>query len=308
MNRRFLGKDIGAIVKNISHLIASKIGLATQKMGSSLQKPSPVDKKLQIPIVIFQPGKVGSITVQKSLETAFAGKGIETPIFHAHYLKDIDERIRFISSLRADPSKSLEKLRASQELYQKIIADASQPWNIVSLVRDPLAIMVSSLFQNLHEYLPDWQERSAQNRLDLSEIKDILLSGAEFKFSRFDSWFDQQIKGIWQLDIFATPFEHAKGFEIYQKGPHRLIVIRLEDLNRVGVTAFQEFIGLDNFQIINSNVASDKPYSQIYEQFKKTVALPVSYVDSAYQTRYAEHFYTPDEIQKFRQKWLSIAD
>jgi hypothetical protein len=84
------------------------------------------------------------------------------------------------------------------------------------------------------------------------------------------------------------------------------MIIRLEDLNRVSEAAFHEYLGLNDFTIVNTNVGREKPYHQLYEQFKQ-LPIPSSYLDGAYSTRYAAHFYTESEIRTFRNRWLHTA-
>ena len=80
------------------------------------------------------------------------------------------------------------------------------------------------------------------------------------------------------------------------------MIIRMEDLNRVAENAFREFMGMESFSIISTNVGKEKPYRKLYEQFKK-LPLPASYLDKEYSSRYARHFYTEDEIAAFRKHW-----
>ncbi|MCG6535560.1 MAG: hypothetical protein L7F78_12915 [Syntrophales bacterium LBB04] len=65
-------------------------------------------------------------------------------------------------------------------------------------------------------------------------------------------------------------------------------------------------MGFKNFQLKNGNTSDEKPYRELYNQFK-SFPLPVEFVEAAYSTRLARHFYTELEIQGFRRRWLNPA-
>jgi hypothetical protein len=72
---------------------------------------------------------------------------------------------------------------------------------------------------------------------------------------------------------------------------------------RCAQEAFRAFIGVNNIQIIDANVSSDKEYHMVYRQFQEDIRLPGDYLAKMYESKYARHFYTQDEIQSFKAKW-----
>ncbi|NOH04658.1 MAG: hypothetical protein HND47_23155 [Chloroflexi bacterium] len=252
------------------------------------------------PIIIFQPGKVGSTSIHTSLERNYQRSGLFVPIYHAHILENIDQQIEFVSRVRTSASNTVKKLLKGKDLRRQIDEHPEISWNVISLVRDPVAQKVSALFQLIDEYIPDWRQRTSSDLI--MNMQKILVGQEEFEPERLDSWFDKQIKPIWGIDVLAIPFSSEKGYHIYRDKNLNLIIIRLEDLNRVAKRAFQEFLGFREFEIISTNVGAEKPYHSLYEQFKK-IPIPVSYLEKAYSTKYVQHFYTDDEIAKFRSRW-----
>ena len=264
--------------------------------------PVNLDPRSLLPIIVFQPGKVGSSSVHASLLRKHAELGVSVPIYHAHVLENIDKRIEYITRYRKAPAASLRKLEESRRLVERIRLDPSQGWNVINLVRDPVALKVSALFQVLHEYLPDWESRWQKGELSLDELDEILFHRQELGTGGLESWYDGQIKSLWGIDVFAETFSREQGFQIYHRGNINLMIIRLEDLNRVAASAFNEFLGLPGFQIVNANVGEDKPYAQLYEKYKQR-PLPAEFVDAVYATRFARHFYSAEELQGFARKW-----
>ena len=118
-----------------------------------------------------------------------------------------------------------------------------------------------------------------------------------------NQWFDNQLKPIWGIDIYSSPFSKEKGYQIYRQTPKvNLMIIRLEDLNTVAKDAFYDFLGIRDFTIIKTNIGAEKAYSDLYKKFK-SLPLPLNAVNEAYNSRYAYHFYTDQEINAFRNKW-----
>ncbi len=262
------------------------------------------DHRLSVPIVIFQSGKVGSMSLLASLEKKYKEIGIDTPVYHAHILENIDQRIEFVTQSRVNPANTIKKLMESKEIRDRMDSHPEKKWNIINLVRDPVALKVSALFQLIDEYFPDWQKRFETGDLSLADMQRTLLEKQEFQPDHLDDWFDNQLKPVCRIDIFTVPFSKENGYQIYQSNPRiNLMIIRLEDLEIVAEKSFREFIGFDDFSITRTNIGDEKPYHKIYEQFKKT-PLPVDYLDRAYKTRYAQYFYTEQEIESFRNHWL----
>ncbi len=322
--KKLFHKDIIAIIQNVIQLILNWIKYTpvailntifarekiyfqdkTMKIEGAITKKIFADR-LQTPIIIYQPGKVGSITVHQSLKVAFEKRGLTTPIHHAHNLNDIEFIEESVKQTRKSPEPTLKKLAESKVLRQEIDANPSQKWNIISLVRDPVALRVSTMFQILDEYIPDWPELRKENKLSIADLQQLLLTSKEFNPIRLSEWFDKQVKNVFGFDVFATPFDIDRGYKIYQPETSRFsfMIVRLEDLDRIGPQAFNKFLKIRRFQIINQNIGEQKPYSKLYKEFK-SVPLPVEYLDIAYNTPYAQHFYTAQEIETFRNRWLN---
>ena len=246
---------------------------------------------------------MGSTSVHVSLEKKFKDIGISSQIHHAHILVNIDQRIEFISKVRADPANTINKLLESKDLKNQIDSYPEKTWNIISLVRDPVAQKVSALFQLIDEYFPDWQEQFKSGALSLKDMQKVLIEKEEFDVAKIDVWFDNQLRPLCNLDVFHVPFPKERGFQIYKPTPRmNLMIIRLEDLNRVAGQAFKEFINIKDFSIVSTNVSEEKPYHHLYKQFK-SLPIPSTYLDDAYNTRYARHFYSENEIKSFRDRW-----
>jgi hypothetical protein len=262
-----------------------------------------LDERISTPIIIFQPGKVGSLSVHHSLQLAFQRLKVSTPIYHAHALNNLNERENFVRETRKNPDASIQLIQEWKELRKNIDDTPSQKWNIINLVREPVAMKVSALFHLLDQHIPDWQKRHQNGKLPMAEIEELFYSKQEFGFKGLDQWYNNQIKALWDIDIFSTDFPREKGYEIYKSEQITLLIIRLEDLNQIAQKAFHDFMGLEEFTLSNVNVGEEKSYAELYKEFK-SFPLPKQYVEDAYQTRYARHFYSQKELEAFQQRWL----
>lgn len=258
------------------------------------------------PIIVHQMGKVGSRTVRLSLRKTYDALGIPVPIYHTHALMGFEEARKIIlqEESQQDPASSLAALEYGEGVRKLINENPSQHWNIVSLVRDPIARNISSFFHNLQEFIPNWQMRYADDTLSVDEVRALFLRNS-LQFDKMDYWFEGQMKGIpaFGIDVYATPFPHDIGYKIYRgTSQASLLLIRLENLEDCAESAMQEFLGLENFVIQKTNTADEKDFATLYRAFKK-LTLPVEYVERVYQTELARHFYSEMELAAFTKKW-----
>ena len=116
-------------------------------------------------------------------------------------------------------------------------------------------------------------------------------------------FFDRELKGVFNVDVFASEFPKSKGYEIYKSEIADVVLIRLENLNECAQEAFKSFLGIDNFVLHNANIGAEKVYATIYKIFKETISLPDTYLDKFYNSKFMKHFYSSEEIAEFQAKW-----
>ena len=270
---------------------------------SQLTRRNPLQARID-PIIIFQPGKVGSSTILASLTRSLRWVATETAIYHAHHLNHLEQMEADVKAKFPNPQQSLDKLAIDKELRRKIDEQPNQRWNVISLTRDPVARTISTVFEMIDVIFPGWRAKYKAGEWDLYEMQDIIVKRYVSGPGPGD-WYDTQMKPVFDIDVYAQPFPHHQGYEIYHgKNNSRLLMLRLEDLNRVGQKVFSDFLNLKQFRLVEANVGEQKEYSDLYREFKK-LPLPASYLEKMYSSRHARHFYTDDEIHGFYQKWLA---
>ena len=288
------------------------------------------------PLLVYQMGKVGSKSVMRTLRSLNAGetRKLDMPVYHVHFLTQslIDEyEAKRKIFLGTEKQGRLEHIWLYEYLRQQIdqrpwsaAGERTVPthlrWKVVTLTRETVGRNVSNFFELVEvEPLeggtaPRYRVRSDPDFYDLDIVVDTgdlseLLQVFIDKPNHDEplTFFDQEIKGVLGLDVYATPFPTSQGYTIYETEWADILLIRVEDLNTCAPAAFQEFLGLDSFDLINENVGSEKPYASLYKQFREARLLPESYLDRMYSTQYMKHFYTDQEIAGFRSRWVPAA-
>jgi len=113
------------------------------------------------------------------------------------------------------------------------------------------------------------------------------------------------LKKVFGIDIYSVNFPKKKGYQIYKtKNKLEILLIRLENLTQYAPVAFKEFLNVDEFTLENSNVSETKFYYPIYRKFISEKFLSQVYVEKLYNSKYARHFYTEEELENFKRKWL----
>jgi lipopolysaccharide biosynthesis protein len=255
------------------------------------------------PIIVYQMGKVGSMSVVDSLQKTFKNLSLDIPVYHRHLLNNLAEIEQAIIKDRPNPDETLREIRQGKELRNFIEKHPEQKWNLISLVRDPVARNVATFFQNLPEIVPNWKMEFKTGNLDIGELQKTFLNMNTIHGAP-DAWFDTQLKPVFWIDIFSSPFPVESGYKIY-RGSSRanLLIVRLEDLDRVAQHAIYDFLGFEGFKIGHVNTTDTKEYAEIYQAFKE-LPLPHDYVERMYNTRFAQHFYSREELENFAKRWI----
>ena len=270
------------------------------------------------PILILQMGKVGSKSVQAGLKAKVPGR----QIYHAHFLsreRTARTEIQRRKFFRTERHSYLMRPWLNQFLLRTYQENRDErTWNIITLTREPVGRNISAFFENL-DVVPRDTTGEFEISSDYYGIDPTIVSVndssklAELFFSRatHDSplrFFDREIKDIFGIDVIGSGFSIKKGYEIYSVGRVRLLVLKLEDLERCAGTAFSEFLGIDDFHSINQNIGAEKVYAPLYRAFKNDVIIDADYVDNLLGSDYMRTFYSEEEIRVARSMWLRDSD
>ena len=252
------------------------------------------------PLIVYQMGKVGS----EALEASLLECGIERPIYRVHAMVP-DNIVRGFRGMSTTPREYYKRSRTDfygYHLGREIARDLHRrQWQVITMVRDPVAQNVSSFFQILDMLVPDYQERLARDAISIEELTAVFVRNYP-PDSIFIRWFEAELGRTFEIDVYAHPFPWEQGFQRITEPHVDLLIVRLEDFERIGVKAVSDFLGIPQFSLVRKNVGSDKAYNALYERFKAEAVLPSSYVEGVYASRYARHFYSDEERARFRSR------
>jgi hypothetical protein len=262
----------------------------------------PVEHNASGPIVVYQMGKVGSWSIEASLRRL----DLSVPVYHCHVLERLDAidaaLRRILPNPHEEPGGSIDEIARARGIRAKFMADADRPWTFISMVRDPVARNLSAFFQSVTERIPDFYQRLNADDLPTAFVAEHFLKD-EVTHNVPIVWFDQQLKPLLDIDVFATPFPHAQGFQIYAGRRARLLIMRLESFPDCVGPAMRQFLGISCFVLASANTAEDKAYADVYRRVRREIALPDHYLERMYESKLARHFYTDEERAQFRRTW-----
>lgn len=110
------------------------------------------------------------------------------------------------------------------------------------------------------------------------------------------------------LDLSQYPFDKEKGYTIIQEGNVEVFVYQLEKMNQI-VKEASQFVGGKPFHSwVKGNEASSKWIHTSYKEAQKKLRISQEYFDRSYNCPWLSHFYSPEDIEKFKGKWRSHID
>ena len=275
------------------------------------------------PVLIYQMGKVGSSSIRNSLfrcqhpNTRLVLMSHEyfpvrnrdpdritiEPEYQDMLLREIahEQQIYQQFSLRKRLGRRFREKFYAERIYNSYIR-SQRPVRAITLVREPIANNISMFFQLLGRYIGKDAERQDY---DIDELIDIFV--ANYMHSRPLTWLDAEIKTNFGIDVYQSPFPVNQGYTIITQGRISLLVLRCELDDRTKAQAIADFLDIDDFKIIRSNVASEKSYARQYAEFKQRIRIPAALLDQMYNSRFSRHFYSMKEREELRARWSGFS-
>ena len=250
------------------------------------------------PIIVFTMGKVGSKSIAESIHAILP----KVPVYHVHYITQ--EGLAFHKHVSLSPHRlQLGRPHWTGHYLRKEINKNHHIWNVITLVRDPIARNISAFFYDIKRWIPNFDDSYVDSTEKIDMIKNVFLE--EFPSEIPLTWLDQELKDIFGVDVYNSQFPLSIGYQLYSGVHANLLLIRLEDLNNVIDEAMKKYLNIDDFKLLKANIASESRYSGVYRKFLSQVSLPEDYVTKMYSSRFAKHFYSINELEGFRTKWLN---
>lgn len=249
-------------------------------------------------ILIFQPGKVGSMSIHSTLKKY----GILS--YHCHMLNN----------------RIMNKDKEYQELLHIL---KNRKIKIITGVREPIARAFSSFVHCLGQYYGWLVNDELSNDLCesfISYLKEYVCNDNEYKKEapKFNgneycalgnqmgnefAWFDKEMKEVFGVDVFKYYFDYKAGYSIIKQGNIEIFLYKLEKLKDIQ-KEIGEFVEIPDFKLDSDNIGSNKITRNLDKQLKHEVCIPNECLNYYYKDNIKySHFYSNDETKEFMKKW-----
>ncbi len=243
----------------------------------------------QIPIIIYQMGKVGSSSLVRSLHAC----GMKN-VYHVHRMNPNN-----ISKTTKEHHRTrhLYHEKVGAYLYRTILQQ-HRPVKIITPVREPVGRNISAFFENFR-YLSRNQHTPIPHTP--AALLDLFLH--HYPHNVPLTWFDDEMNQTLAVDVYAHPFPTEQGHMTIRQDPCDILILKVELADDSKAAAIARFLDLPAFQMKQANVGNTKDYASMYRDFLRCNRLPDRYIETMYQATYTRHFYGADEIARLREKW-----
>ena len=248
------------------------------------------------PILVYQMGKVGSSTVFASLKEA----GVRNSILQLHFLSGDLRRLRK-AHIRVGIDPPPYHIFLGEAVRRELLTRPGFPCKVISLVRDPIARVVSDLFQN-PEFAAE-RLKTVDNTVDGKKAQSFLKQ--EFMkpdiFKYLNEWFDRELKEVFGIDVYSEPFSVDSGFVVYRRKNVEALIIRTESLSEEGPEAISEFLKLDGPLVLKQiNVREVSEEAAVYKRVLEEFRLNRATCREIYaNNKSVKHFYSKSMIEEF---------
>ena len=240
-------------------------------------------------VLIHSIGKVGSSTLQESL------KKHRRLVIHTHFFnkENISYWKRYyIKSPRRAAPMHIYRGQAIAGILDKTKKDI----RIITPFREPVSREFSSLFQDNRVY-PELLG-------DVDQAMGVLrkIGGRLAKELPEERWINRELKQTLGFDIYKENFPCSKGFITLEKDNKKILVFRLENLESLFPSVFDDFLHSYAGRLINVNVGAQKAYSKRYKAIREKKMLSENDILAIQNQQFWRWMY-PDFDTKLKARW-----
>ena len=275
--------------------------------------------------LIYQMGKVASQSIEATLRKRSDLRG--HTFLRPHFISD--DEIKFYQEWHKNnpnippyQQKSIQHQLNVALDARKILANPERT-KIITGVREPCSHQIAGFFQNLRSHLGErWRPMKPGEKIQ-DDVMEAIYDWWEEKVNNWKpesqgidarrgfmnqapSFFDKEFKQATEFDVYEHPFDHNKGYSILRLARTDLLIYKLENGPQSIEQGLSEFFNIPALQLSKTNVGAAKPYSSYYEKFINTVNVSSEILDAVYDSKYVKHFYRPEEILSFQNRWKKI--
>lgn len=243
--------------------------------------------------VVFAQGKTGTSSIAAGLKRA----GFN-PVFQVHTLQP-RTLARVEAEYEARPNDSYPRHVWEGQWLAAHPPSAAHPWVLVTSVRDPIARLVSRVFQQKSRFREIVDSSTAEGLV--AELDALFDQQARRLGGVGWDWFEFELAPVLAQPVYDTPFDPAVGFGVITTEHVRALLLRSESLDRAPAALHAHF-GRP-IALRSENVGTEKGYGELYRAVLDRFRPPVDFVERVYATEQARHFYSDAERAAFAAHW-----
>ncbi|MFM7259207.1 MAG: putative capsular polysaccharide synthesis family protein, partial [bacterium] len=222
------------------------------------------------PIVVYSATKTASTAVAAALDRT---SGIET--VKVHHLQPE----HFWPGPLASPVARDGMLRhraIEQRAARSILLAPDRPLRIVSVMRDPVAFNLSNYTYFGRAY---WM-RSFWRRAPAMPTATILAHFLKtFPHASSSLWWNQEFAATTGIDICASGFDTARGWQRYEHGRFDCLALRADIDDREKRAALSAWLGCEIAPVERENTNDTQSAPGVYERLKHAIRGETAYIE-----------------------------
>jgi hypothetical protein len=248
------------------------------------------------PVVVYSHPK----TASRAIEAAIKEVPGAVP-FHVHVLQPRHFTWR---DFRVEPPNDrgiAPDGQPAQWAVRSEIVESERSLNLISMVRDPVAVSVSWFFFGLQRWF------GCQQKPDPADFEFDELCGYfhdRFAHDGMLNWFEDEWNVTTGVDVYSVPFDRGRGWHVYRRAKVKALVLSAHLSDEAKAEALVGFVDQPVPVVPRVNEGRDRSSPEIYGRLQESIRDNSSLVDRLLGSQYTRHFFSEEQIEGFRNRWL----
>jgi hypothetical protein len=116
-------------------------------------------------------------------------------------------------------------------------------------------------------------------------------------------WFEQHFDPVMGTHFEEMYFDKDLGYSTFEKDGMDFLVIRFEDLAKIGPKVIGDFLDIKDFIVKKDNISKEKEVGAIISNSITHLNFSRAFLDKIYKNSYCSKFYTEKHIDDFKKRY-----
>lgn len=252
----------------------------------------------RVPILVLQPGKVGSSSIFDGLKC----NQNEHPVYHLHNISDAT--ISKWESYYCERGTYVRHHLIVARVLSQLMAEGRLPEVlIVTAVREPISRRISSFFENYNVTHPELDALGGREFVvrSIEALQSIFKEEWKELCNHGVRWIQEEIEKPFGLSILDGTFDYRLNYMVCGNRKAKVVLFRMEHLNESFEAGIEALMG-KRIALGDRNVAERKHYANAYSSVKRELRIPKYVLQQMVDSRFMQTFYR-DRCDELLQKW-----